>query len=55
MATPASGGTRCAKNKTYDGLVRQYVAAVDLQTQLYAWHSRHHVAHITRLREQKGW
>lgn len=22
---------------------------------LYAWHSRHHVAHITRLREWKGW
>jgi hypothetical protein len=22
---------------------------------LYAWHGRHHVAHITSLREQKGW
>ena len=22
---------------------------------LYAWHGRHHVAHITVLREQKGW
>jgi hypothetical protein len=22
---------------------------------LYAWHGRHHVAHITRLREQMGW
>ena len=22
---------------------------------LYAWHGRHHVAHITTLREQKGW
>ena len=22
---------------------------------LYAWHSRHHVAHITTLRENKGW
>lgn len=22
---------------------------------LYAWHSRHHVAHVTSLREQKGW
>lgn len=22
---------------------------------LYAWHSRHHVAHVTRLRERKGW
>ena len=22
---------------------------------LYAWHSRHHTAHITKLRERKGW
>jgi len=22
---------------------------------LYAWHSRHHTAHITRLREREGW
>jgi uncharacterized damage-inducible protein DinB len=22
---------------------------------MYAWHSRHHVAHITALREKKGW
>ncbi|RYY97682.1 MAG: putative metal-dependent hydrolase [Chitinophagaceae bacterium] len=22
---------------------------------MYAWHSRHHVAHITALRERKGW
>ena len=22
---------------------------------LYAWHSRHHVAHINRLRERMGW
>ncbi len=22
---------------------------------LYAWHSRHHVAHITELRKRKGW
>jgi len=23
--------------------------------ELYAWHGRHHVAHITRLREREGW
>lgn len=23
--------------------------------ELYAWHSLHHTAHITRLREQRGW
>lgn len=28
---------------------------VEMATLLYAWHSRHHVAHITRLREQEGW
>jgi uncharacterized damage-inducible protein DinB len=22
---------------------------------MYAWHSKHHTAHITKLREQKGW
>ena len=22
---------------------------------MYAWHSRHHVAHITKLREREGW
>jgi len=22
---------------------------------LYAWHSKHHTAHITRLRERMGW
>ncbi len=30
---------------------------VTLETslQLYAWHGRHHLAHITRLRERRGW
>jgi hypothetical protein len=22
---------------------------------LYSWHCRHHVAHITKLREREGW
>jgi hypothetical protein len=22
---------------------------------LYAWHGRHHVAHITELRKREGW
>lgn len=29
--------------------------SIEMQTQLYAWHSKHHVTHITRLREQKSW
>jgi hypothetical protein len=28
---------------------------LDTQLQSYAWHSRHHVAHITRLRQREGW
>ncbi|MBI4520157.1 MAG: bacillithiol transferase BstA [Gemmatimonadetes bacterium] len=28
---------------------------LDSTLQLYAWHSRHHVAHITSLRERMGW
>ena len=28
---------------------------VDSLLALYAWHGRHHVAHITSLREQRGW
>lgn len=29
--------------------------SLELSTQLYAWHCRHHVAHIACLRETKGW
>lgn len=28
---------------------------LDGQLQMYAWHSRHHVAHITALRQREGW
>jgi len=28
---------------------------LDLHLHLYAWHGRHHVAHITGLREREGW
>ena len=28
---------------------------IEYATLVYAWHSKHHVAHITTLREQKGW
>ena len=28
---------------------------VDQYISLYAWHSKHHVAHITSLREREGW
>jgi uncharacterized damage-inducible protein DinB len=29
--------------------------SLETATQMYAWHSRHHVAHITKLRESMGW
>jgi hypothetical protein len=28
---------------------------IEVATLVYAWHSRHHVAHITRLRQAMGW
>jgi hypothetical protein len=34
---------------------RNGVVTLEAQLQTYAWHSRHHVAHITRLREREGW
>ena len=29
--------------------------SLDALLQDYEWHGRHHVAHITSLRERKGW
>lgn len=31
------------------------VVSLDKSIALYAWHGRHHVAHITSLRERMGW
>jgi hypothetical protein len=31
------------------------VVSLDKNINLYAWHGRHHVAHITSLRERMGW
>jgi len=31
------------------------VVTLDKQLALYAWHGRHHVAHITSLRKRMGW
>jgi uncharacterized damage-inducible protein DinB len=31
------------------------VVSLDKNLGLYAWHGRHHVAHITSLRERQGW
>jgi len=29
--------------------------SLDTMLALYAWHGRHHVAHITSLRDRNGW
>jgi uncharacterized damage-inducible protein DinB len=29
--------------------------SLDMHVSIYAWHGRHHVAHITSLRERMGW
>ena len=39
-----------AFNHPESGVVR-----LDQNLALYSWHSRHHVAHILRLRERMGW
>jgi hypothetical protein len=31
------------------------VVNLERMLQMYAWHGRHHVAHITSLRERRGW
>jgi len=31
------------------------VETLDFLLAQYAWHGRHHVAHITSLRERNGW
>jgi hypothetical protein len=37
-------------NHPEDGTV-----TVELAALIYAWHSRHHVAHITHLRSREDW
>lgn len=31
------------------------LSTIDQATELYRWHSQHHLAHITNLRKAKGW
>ena len=49
------------KSMTPDQFERKFrhpelgVVSLDRSLSLYAWHGRHHVAHITSLRERMGW
>lgn len=42
-----------ARTFEHPGLKRK--VTLDWNLGLYAWHTRHHAAHITRLRERMGW
>ena len=37
-------------NHPHSGVLR-----LDVTAMLYAWHGRHHLAHITNLAQRKGW
>ncbi len=41
--------------RTFDHPEYPAPLTLDWQVQMYAWHSRHHVAHITTLRQREGW
>ena len=47
--------TDAAWQRTFDHPEYPEPLTLDWQVQMYAWHSRHHVAHITELRQSKGW
>jgi hypothetical protein len=49
-ATPAEAFSRGYRHPEYG---RGYT--LDEALTLYAWHSRHHVAHVTALRSREGW
>jgi hypothetical protein len=41
--------------KTFHHPERRDPLTLEQHLHIYAWHSRHHVAHITRLRQRQGW
>jgi DinB superfamily len=43
------------RGRAYRHPERGGAVTLEEQLQTYSWHSRHHVAHITRLREREGW
>lgn len=49
---------RSLKNEDFDRTFQHPelgVVSLNKNLALYAWHGRHHVAHITALREREGW
>ena len=49
-ATPPDGFARVVRHPEHEQPM-----SLDRLLMLYAWHSRHHVAHVTALREREGW
>ena len=41
--------------KTFHHPERREQLTLEQHLHIYAWHSRHHVAHITQLRQREGW
>ena len=60
MPSTCAGPCSCAE-LTADDWKRVYVhpengrMTIQKALDLYAWHTRHHIAHITSLRERSGW
>jgi uncharacterized damage-inducible protein DinB len=48
-ATPAESFTRTIQHPENGPMT------VDALVNMYAWHGRHHTAHVTALRERMGW
>jgi hypothetical protein len=46
---PAEAWTRTIRHPQWG------IVTLDGLLAMYAWHSRHHVAHVTHLREREGW
>lgn len=52
---------QCLRAMTIEQWQRKFIhpergtVPLDETAALYAWHCKHHLAHITHLREQKGW
>jgi hypothetical protein len=42
-------------SRTFFHPERKVYLRLDATLGLYAWHGKHHVAHVTRLREREGW
>ena len=61
LKTFMAGGSLLLKTLSDADLARTFrhpelgVVRLDTNLALYAWHGRHHTAHITGLRERNGW